>query len=125
MERMSLGIAISFIVVVSMVWLTGMDTGVVFCRRDDFDAVGGYNEGRLFAEDVRLLLDLKQLGRSKGQKLVRIRSAKAICSTRKFDELGEWHYLKMLARLLYGLIFSRRSVDKYALAYWYGNQRTS
>jgi glycosyltransferase involved in cell wall biosynthesis len=123
MERVSLGIAISFIVVVSMVWLTGMDTGVVFCRREDFDAVGGYNEGRLFAEDVQLLLDLKQLGRSKGQKLVRIRSAKAICSTRKFDELGEWHYLKMLGRLLYGLIFSRRSVDKYARAYWYGNQR--
>ena len=123
MERMSLGIAISFMVVVSMVWLTGMDTGAVFCRREDFDAVGGYNEDRLFAEDVQLLLDLKQLGRSRGQKLVRIRSAKAICSARKFDELGEWHYLRMLGRLLYGLIFSRQSIDKYARAYWYGNQR--
>jgi len=125
MERMSLGIAISFLVVVSMVWLTGMDTGVVFCRREDFDAVGGYNEARLFAEDVQLLLDLKQLGRSRGQKLVRMRSAKAICSARKFDDLGEWHYLRMLGRLLYGLIFSRRSIDKYARAYWYGNQRIS
>jgi glycosyltransferase involved in cell wall biosynthesis len=123
MQRMSLGIAVTYALMVPMVWLTRMDTGVVFCRRKDFEAVGGYNEDRLFAEDVQLLWDLMQLGRKRGQKLARITSAKAIFSTRKFDKYGDWHYVSLSLRLLYGWLFSQSSLNAVARRYWYGHQR--
>ena len=85
LERMSPGIAAAYMIMIPMVWVTGMDTGVVFCRREDFVTIGGYNENRLFAEDVQFLLDMKRLGRRRGQSLARVTSAKSISSTRKFD----------------------------------------
>jgi glycosyltransferase involved in cell wall biosynthesis len=123
MQRMSFGIAVTYALMVPLVWLTRMDTGVVFCRREDFEAVGGYNEGRHFAEDVQLLWDLLWLGRKRGQKLCRIRSIKAIYSTRKFDRHGDWHWLGLVLRFVYALIFSKSSMDRFAQRYWYGDQR--
>lgn len=124
MQRMSLGIAATYMLMVPMVWVTGMDTGVVFCRREDFETIGGYNENRLFAEDVQFLWDLMTLGRTRGQKLTRITSVKAVCSTRKFDEYGEWHYLWLILRFFYGLIVSKRAMDDFARTYWYGGRRS-
>ena len=63
MERWSLGIAYAYASMVPLAWLTGMDTGVVFCRRTDFDTVNGYDETRHFAEDVDFLLRLIRLAR--------------------------------------------------------------
>ena len=124
MQRMSFGIAVTYVLMVPLVWLTRMDTGVVFCRREDFEAIGGYNEDRLFAEDVQFLWDLMRLGRKQGRKLSRITSAKAIFSTRKFDRHGDWHWLGLMLRFFYGLLFSKSSLDNFARMYWYGNQRT-
>lgn len=124
MQRMSLGIAITYILMLPIVWLTRMDTGVVFCRREDFEAIGGYNEDRLFAEDVQLLWDLMRLGRKRDQKLSRTTSARAIFSTRKFDRHGDWHYLWMPLRILYGRLFSKSYLEAFARRYWYPDQRT-
>lgn len=123
MQRMSFAIAVTYALMVPLVWLTRMDTGVVFCRRQDFEAIGGYNEDLLFAEDVKLLWDLMRLGRKQGRKLTRIRSIKAVFSTRKFDRFGDWHWLGLVLRFAVGLLFSRSSVDRFAHIYWYGNQR--
>jgi glycosyltransferase involved in cell wall biosynthesis len=123
LERMSLGIAITYVIMVPMVWVTGMDTGVVFCRKEDFLAIGGYNENRLFAEDVQFLLDLRRVGRPRGQKLARITSVKSIASTRKFDEHGEWHYLSMIFRIGYWSLFASHRSREFARGYWYGDQR--
>ncbi len=124
MQRMSFAIAVTYALMVPLVWLTRMDTGVVFCRREDFEAIGGYSEDRLFAEDVQLLWDLMRLGRKQGRRLSRIRSVKAVYSTCKFDRHGDWHWLGMVLRLAIGLLFSKSSLDKFAHMYWYGNQRT-
>ena len=124
MQRMSLGIAVTYALMVPLVWLTRMDTGVVFCRRDDFETIGGYNEDLLFAEDVQLLWDLMRLGWKQGRKLSRIRSVKATFSTRKFDKHGDWHWLGLLLRFSYGLVFSKSSMNNFARKYWYGNQRS-
>ena len=124
MQRISLGIAITYILMVPIAWLTRMDTGVVFCRREDFEAIGGYNEDLLFAEDVQFLWDLMRLGRKRRQRLARITSAKAIFSTRKFDRHGDWHYLWMPLRILYGWLFSKSSLNDFARMYWYPDQRT-
>ncbi len=119
MQRWSAGIAVSYALLVPFVWLTGMDTGVVFCRRDDFVRVGGYDESRHFAEDVDFLWKLTRLGRSRRQRLTRLRPVKAVASTRKFDRYGDWHYFTMMPTLLAGTLRSRASGSPAARRYWY------
>jgi glycosyltransferase involved in cell wall biosynthesis len=119
MERWSLGIVVTWCLAVPVVWLAGMDTGVVFCRRADFEAVGGYPEDRHFAEDVAFLLRLRRLGRGRGQRLARATAAKAIASTRKFDEHGDWHYFPMAARAVPSLLRRSGVTPDWASRYWY------
>jgi hypothetical protein len=119
-ERWSIGIAVTFVFMMSLVRLLRMNTGVVFCRREDFEGLGGYDEERLFAEDVKLLWDLRRLGRARGQRLVAWTNALAIASARKFDARGEWHWLGAMVRAPAWLIFSPRRVDDFVRDYWYG-----
>jgi glycosyltransferase involved in cell wall biosynthesis len=119
MERMSLGIAAAWVMMVPIVWLTGMDTGLSFCRREDFVAVGGYDESRLIAEDVEILWKLRRLGRQRRQGLARVTEAKAIASTRKWDEHGDWHYALMLLKLPYFVSFGRAEMAALTQRYWY------
>lgn len=119
MERWSLGIVVTWLFVIPMVWLAEMDTGVVFCLRADFEAVGGYPEDRSFAEDVAFLLRLRRLGRARGQRLARATAAKAVASARKFDEHGDWHYFPMMARATPGLIRGSKILPEWAARYWY------
>ena len=118
-ERWSLGIAVTWAVMLPMVWLTGMDTGVVFCRRVDFEAIGGYDEGRLYAEDVVFLVALRRRGRPQGRRLFRPRGAKAVVSARKFDRHGDWHMLASFFRLLCLQVFAPAKARREAWAYWY------
>jgi glycosyltransferase involved in cell wall biosynthesis len=118
-ERWSLGIALTWAAMLPMVWLTRMDTGVVFCRRVDFEAVGGYREERLFGEDVLFLMELIRRGRRSGRRLVRPRGAKAIASARKFDRHGDWHMLVTLPRLCWNQFLAPARAEREARAYWY------
>jgi glycosyltransferase involved in cell wall biosynthesis len=120
LERWSLGIAATYLVIIPWVIMLRMDTGVVFCRRDDFDRIGGYNELRHFGEDVEFLWQLKKLGRSRGQRLTRLRRAKAISSTRKFDQYGDWHYFTMLFRMLPMMLRRPEAFTEAVRQYWYG-----
>lgn len=119
MERMSPGIAAAYMMIVPLLVCLGMDAGVIFCRKEDFQKVGGYNEEMLAAEDVRFLWDLKKLGKASGRKLARVTSARTITSTRKFDEFGDWHYVGLILRTLLAVPFSRQKVDKIIKDYWY------
>lgn len=123
LERMSAGIALSYAIIVPVVWLMKVDTGVVFCRRQDFETIRGYNEEMEIAEDVRFLLDLRKLGRSKDQKLARLNGAKALGSTRKWDQHGEWHFIRMMIDMLRGLGFNSQRNKAFVERYWYGEQR--
>lgn len=123
LERMSLGLALTLAFFLPLVWITGVDAGVVFCRKEDFDAVGGYNDRRSFAEDVQLLFDLKRLGRRRGQRLGRTRSAKALASLRKFDRYGDWHFLGLIARGLWTMAWRPHARDHWVEEYWYRDRR--
>ena len=122
MERWSPGIAATYAVLVLLVWVTGFDTGVVFCRRADFEAAGGYDERLRFAEDVALLHALWRLGRRTRRRLVRARRAKAVASTRKFDEHGDWHYFGFFRKAV-AHWFGRGDLDATAERYWYHPSR--
>jgi glycosyltransferase involved in cell wall biosynthesis len=121
LERWSPGIALTYCLLVPIALVTGIDTGVVFCRRQDFDTVGGYDEARRVAEDVAFLLALKRLGKTRGQRLARVTSAKIVVSTRKFDEFGDWHFLPLAVEGLRGLL--KRDATPFADKYWYKPNR--
>jgi glycosyltransferase involved in cell wall biosynthesis len=123
MERLSVGIAFSYLVLALGVKVARMDTGVVFCRRCDFEAIQGYREDRLVAEDIRFLLDMKRLGRPRGQRFERLSGVKAIASTRKFDRFGDWHYVTGLLPLTYAALFSRPRLDRWIREYFYEDPR--
>ena len=119
MERWSVGIALTYASILPLVWLTNMDTGVVFMRRADFIRTGGYPEGRHYAEDVAFLYKLIRLGRARGRRLTRLRAFKSIASVRKFDRYGDWHYFWMMPSLAIGTFFPRWSDTSKARDYWY------
>lgn len=96
-----------------------VDAGVVFCRRGDFEEIGGYNEARFFAEDVQLLVDLSRLGRTRGLRLARGTNAPTIVSTRKFDQYGDWHYFTAPFRLPWNSLRRPSSTNEFARRYWY------
>jgi glycosyltransferase involved in cell wall biosynthesis len=121
MERWSPGIAVSYALMVPMVLATGFDTGVVFCRRQDFEAIGGYDETRRVAEDVVFLQAMRRLGKTRGQRLARLTRAKAVASTRKFDEFGDWHYFPLAVEALRHL--SGRKSTEFTERYWYKPKR--
>ena len=121
LERWSVGIALTYALFLPMVWITGMDAGVVFCRRSDFEAIGGYDETRLVAEDVAFLWALRRLGRSRGERLRRVTAAKAVASTRKFDEFGDWHYFPLIIEGIGQL--RRRGATALTDRYWYKPNR--
>ena len=122
MERMSLGIALTWCVMIPMTRIGGMDTGVVFCRREDFDAIGGYREQMLVAEDVDFLWRLKRLGRKRRARFMRAPTARAITSTRKFDRHGDWHYFRIMAGVPFTLLFARGAARKLIWRYWYDDR---
>ena len=119
MERWSVGIALSYAMVLPLVWLTRFDTGLVFWRRADFETLGGYDVRRMFAEDVDFLWRLRRLGRKRGQRLIRLRRVKAITSTRKFDLHGDWHYFVQMPAQAWGMLRDPRGLNEFARRYWY------
>ncbi len=123
LERWSLGLLVTWCIMIPMVVVMRMDTGVVFCRREDFDVIGGYSEIRLFAEDVQFLWDLRRLGRARGQKLVRLRRSKVLASTRKFHKHGDWHYLTQIFRLVPLMFRHPGIISDWARKYWYEDER--
>ena len=118
-DRWSLGIIATWIMALPIVYMTGVDAGVIFCRRADFEAVRGYDESLLYAEDIQLLLDLKRLGRTRGQGFRRASGVITITSTRKFDKHGDWHYFIDMPRVAFWMLFNKSRSEKFTRAYWY------
>lgn len=122
MSRSSPGIAASMLVTRAILLAGGADSGVIFCRRTDWLAVGGYNTERRYAEDVQLFRDLKRLGRSRRQRFARARGVRTITSARKFDRYGDWHLFTTLVRGVGWFVFNRGAWKRFTDDYWYGRR---
>jgi glycosyltransferase involved in cell wall biosynthesis len=128
LQRSSLGISATFAMLVvagSLVRvmigerpIRNVDTGVTFCRRRDFEEIGGYSEELLFGEDAKFLIDLKRLGRPRRQHFARGMKSRAVFSTRKFDEHGDWHYFPLALRMVASVV-TRGGISGWARRYWY------
>lgn len=124
-DRTSPGIAATTLLGEILFFFANLDIGVVFCRKNDWEAVGGYNEELKCAEDVEFLVALKKLGKARGQKFVRAKEARAITSARKFDSRGDWHYFFMgPPTAVFYMIFNRPALQRQMgesliSEYWY------
>ncbi len=92
---------------------------MVFCRRKDWAEIGGFDESRLYAEDVKFQSDLKRLGRQRGQKFAWAKNVRTVSSARKFDKHGDWHAFGLLWHWVRGPAAFRSFVKDY----WYDPDR--
>lgn len=121
-ERSSLGIAATIALFLPVVRLMGIDGGLVFMRRGDFEAAGRYDESRLVAEDVDLLLRVRRVCRARGQRFVRLRGVPTTASARKFDRHGEWHFIRAAFAMAWDRTFRPARYDAAVRRYWYDDR---
>lgn len=134
MERWSLGIYATWWAILPLLWLAGFDGGVWFCRRDDFQLAGGYDESIRAAEDVKFLRALQKLGKSRTPsarlathftaKRYGLEPAIVLNSTRKFDKHGDWHMFRDVICNAPQALFSRGVLERYIERYWYQDRTT-
>jgi len=95
-ERWSAGIFCSWLFLLAAMTTTRLTGGLYWCRRADFEAIGGFNEKLLVAEDLDFAHRMKRHGRARGLRLGVLKKTRIITSCRKFDRFGDWFFLKML-----------------------------
>ena len=113
-ERWSIGIVCSLLVVLPFIlWHRGVSAGMFWCFKRDFDAVGGFDETLASIEDLDFGRRLKDHGRLDGQRYGTITAAYIITSCRKFDQFGDWHFVRN-PKIVYD-IFQRKTAaaDEY------------
>ena len=93
-ERLSIGIFFSLMMVAPYLLKARVSAGMFWLYKSDFDAIGGFDEGRVSAEDYHFALKLKAYGRQKGLRYGTIAKAHVVTSCRKFDQRGDWYLFK-------------------------------
>jgi len=101
LERMSLGIAMTYIPLLTLlvVW-HGISAGLFWIRRADFESIGGFNETIVSAEDMDFAMRVKAFGRRHGKRFGTLWRAPITTSCRKFDHFGDWYLLRNAPRFL-------------------------
>jgi len=98
-ERMSLGmmastLALLLVAIPTFIRYGFVSLGLFWCFKEDFDAIKGFDENRIMAEDGDFALRLKEHGKAMGKKYGTITKAHIITSSRKFDRFGDWVFVK-------------------------------
>jgi len=101
--------------VMSVIWnwaapKVGLAGGAfLFCIRDAWREINGFDERLYAAEDVSFSRRLKKWGREKGMKFIVITEATIMTSSRKLNTHGQWRIIQQLILLgLPGALKSRR-----------------
>ena len=93
----------------------------VYCRKDDFAAVGGFSEKYYATEEIWFVRALKRHARRFKRKFIVISEPKVITSDRKLNWFSHGYHLYLL--LLLGL-FPFLMRYKWACSYWYKRPQT-
>jgi len=94
-ERLSVGIGVGYGMMLVPAYFLGLSFGMYWFRKSDFDAIGGYDVKRHIAEDVDFLSRLKRHGLKTGRRHKIITHEVVTTSCRKFDEFGDWHFVRI------------------------------
>jgi glycosyltransferase involved in cell wall biosynthesis len=92
-ERWSLGILATGMLLLPIALWYGISGGLFFCRREDFAAIGGFDEQLSSVEDIDFAKRLKAHGRRTGRTFRTLLRASIITSCRKFDRFGDWYFV--------------------------------
>ena len=68
---------------------------VVWAEKSTFEAVGGFADKRAM-EDVQTAKNLKAYGKKLGKKYGCLQKNYLVNSTRKWDDMGDWLYIKLM-----------------------------
>ena len=124
-DRASLGIAASSLYVAAnllpvMIKNRCYLSGAMFWfYKEDFEAIGGFDETLVSLEDLNFAVRLNRLGVGRGLKYGTLKRSYVTTSSRKFDELGDWYLIKN--RDITKRIFTGR--DRAAADEFYYNMR--
>jgi glycosyltransferase involved in cell wall biosynthesis len=116
-ERKNLKVRFFYFLWRIYVRLSRVGVGLMHCRREDFQTIGGYDETIYAAEDVQFAYDLRKLGQPRGQNFNLLRDGWIITSTRKIDQtpIGT-----MIAKLIgFGFGLQRKIRSKQYCEHWY------
>lgn len=94
-ERYSFPLWCNDIMVRVIAKVTGLYSGIFWAKKETFDAIGGFADKKAM-EDVATAKLLKQYGKRHGKKYTTLRRNYLINSTRKYDDLGDWLYFKLM-----------------------------
>jgi glycosyltransferase involved in cell wall biosynthesis len=114
LERTSPGIFMSCLTFAPRLLAERCWAGLFWLPRTTFEAVGGFNEELVSAEDVDFARRVRRWGLARGLRYGLILRACIVTSCRKFDEFGDWHLLRnrqLVARILTGR--DRTAADHY------------
>ena len=93
-ERLSLGILFSLGVIAPFYLWHGVSAGLLWCLKKDFEAIGGFDESLACIEDIDFGKRLQTYGKGNRKRYGTIRNAHIVTSCRKFDQFGDWYFIK-------------------------------
>jgi glycosyltransferase involved in cell wall biosynthesis len=82
-ERHSLSIDLAMVVARVTTYLNGLGGGMYWCRRDDFEAIGGFDERVATVDDFDFARRLRAHGLRTGRRFVNLRQAPVTTSCRQ------------------------------------------
>ncbi len=82
-ERHSLAIDVAMVLSRLATYLNGLGGGMYWCRRDDFDAIGGFDERVTTIDDLDFARRLRNYGLRTGRKFVNLRQAPVTTACRR------------------------------------------
>ncbi len=95
-DRRSLGIRATEKLFHLGIGITGVSCGSFWTSRRAFDAVHGFDERLLVAEDVDFGLRLRRHGKAQGLRYVTLWETPLMTSSRKFDQYGDWLFFSKM-----------------------------
>ena len=90
-EQHSLAIDVAMVLSKLATYLNGLGGGMYWCRRDDFDAIGGFDERVTTIDDLDFARRLRDYGLRTGRKFVNLRQAPVTTSCRQ-GSAGQYAY---------------------------------
>jgi glycosyltransferase involved in cell wall biosynthesis len=93
-ERWSPGIAATAVLLSVVMLRHRVSGGLFWCLREDFEAIGGFDESWVCVEDLDFAKRLKARGKRLGKRFKTIMKAHIVTSCRKFDVFGDWYLIR-------------------------------
>jgi len=111
-DRLSVGIVSTMLFLGLYLLADPVSGGLFWCYREDFEAIGGFNESLFSGEDLDFARRLKAHGKRVKRPFRTLLRAYIRTSCRKLDEFGDWYIVRhpvLSRRLLNGK--SQRDAD--------------